>query len=200
MAVRIILVHGLQGHPYNTWRSDPAKHKQDEPLEETPGSKHRLFSRGVKLNLNRKDKGKRAQQRQDIGEEGRSDVPQDDTAVAQSGNHGEESITIAIDDEKPFKKNGTYWPLDLLPEKCPQARICVYGYDTLIAGYGRVNKNNLYQIAKDFLYELPLHRDENIPLLFVAHSLGGLVVKEVIPSEHIEFPAANIGPGTHTIL
>jgi hypothetical protein len=95
----------------------------------------------------------------------------------------QESVVIAIDDEKPFRKKGIYWPLDLLAEKCPQARISVYGYDTLIAGYARVNKNTLYQIAMDFFHELPLHRAVNLPIIFIAHSLGGLVVKEVIPSE-----------------
>lgn len=156
----------------------------------------------MKLRSKSKDKGKqtsRPEQTQDVGVEGRSDVQQDETA-SSAGSYAEESLTIAIDDEKPFEKTDIYWPLDLLPEKCPQARICVYGYDTLIAGYERVNKNTLYQIATDFLRELPLHRAGNLPLLFVAHSLRGLVVKEVVPSRCIGFTIANVNSGTHIVL
>lgn len=89
-------------------------------------------------------------------------------------------MQIVVDDEKPFPKSGLYWPLDLLADKCPEARISVYGYDTSVAGYARVNKNTLYQISMNFFHELPLHRERNLPLIFVAHSLGGLVLKEVL--------------------
>ncbi|KAF2878533.1 hypothetical protein BDV95DRAFT_589453 [Massariosphaeria phaeospora] len=160
----IILVHGLQGDPYKTWRSDPAKHDHDQLLD--PSRTGRALHRLLRWRSRSKS--------QETGKQ----VLRDTTVEPES--HTEEGPRIQIDDEKPFQKKDIYWPLDLLAEKCPQARICVYGYDTLVAGYQRVNKDSLYQIAKNFFNELPSHGAGNLPTVFIAHSLGGLVVKEAL--------------------
>lgn len=136
--------------------SDPAKHKQDANRKEH--GLRNLFHR--KPNSKSKETGKQASKTgrsQDDGDEGRGNVHQDEppTAAAEPGSHAAESLTIAIGDEEPFKKEDTYWPLDLLAEKCPQAYISVYGYDTSIAGYTRVNKDTLYQIAMNFFTSFP---------------------------------------------
>jgi pimeloyl-ACP methyl ester carboxylesterase len=81
-------------------------------------------------------------------------------------------------------KGTVYWPRDLLPKVIPQARVLTYGYDTHIRHVvGRpVSTSTLYAHAGDFLAALESNRrkDPSRPLVFVAHSLGGLIVKEAL--------------------
>lgn len=74
-----------------------------------------------------------------------------------------------------------YWPRDLLPDDCPEARIITWGYDTVVThGYSRAtSKNNIFAHAKDLLFSLNRERSQDTPIIFVAHSLGGIIVKEV---------------------
>lgn len=68
------------------------------------------------------------------------------------------------------------------------ARVLVYGYDTNVRhSLGTpISKNTVYDIALDFLKSLEAERRSQParPLLFVAHSLGGIVVKEVLRRSH----------------
>jgi len=236
----IILIHGLQGHPYKTWTSDPAQYNHDQATETTSTTKRRGLHFGTLLRekftskskskdkqpasrpepiqsdndqerrdnqgpedstQEEDDRGRRdesagnerrqgdrnpqgeSNQSQGLSVQGRTDDHRSPSSrdVRPAENNSQQEVThIAIDDKKPFIKSHTYWPLDLLAETCPQARISVYGYDTLVVGYARVNKNTLYQIAMDFFHELPLRRSRKIPIIFIAHSLGGLVLKEVM--------------------
>jgi hypothetical protein len=77
-----------------------------------------------------------------------------------------------------------YWPRDLLPTTIPDGRILTYGYDTnLRHAFGPpLNKATVFDIARDFLVALEAERRANPtrPILFVAHSLGGIVVKEML--------------------
>lgn len=77
-----------------------------------------------------------------------------------------------------------YWPKHLLPEALPSARVFVYGYDTKVRHTlgAPVSKNNVYDIASDFLRTLEAERrsQPSRPLMFIAHSLGGIVVKELL--------------------
>ncbi|KAJ3565192.1 hypothetical protein NPX13_g7590 [Xylaria arbuscula] len=80
---------------------------------------------------------------------------------------------------------GTYWPKDLLPTTVTDARIMTYGYDTHIkhAFAGQTSQNNVYNISWDFLIALEAQRQEHIserPIIFIVHSLGGIVVKEML--------------------
>jgi hypothetical protein len=77
-----------------------------------------------------------------------------------------------------------YWPRDLLPGTIPNARVLTYGYDTHIGhrfGSPR-SRNTVYDIAWNFLVALEAERRERQtrPVLFIVHSLGGIVVKEML--------------------
>ncbi|GAW25133.1 putative protein SERAC1 [Rosellinia necatrix] len=82
------------------------------------------------------------------------------------------------------RKDASYvfWPRDLLPVECPGARILVFGYDTIVAKHqfaGAVNKNSIFAHSKDLVNELSRARPVERPILFVTHSLGGIIIKEV---------------------
>ncbi|KAL8792151.1 MAG: hypothetical protein Q9195_005247 [Heterodermia aff. obscurata] len=77
-----------------------------------------------------------------------------------------------------------YWPEDLVPSTVPEARVLTYGYDTHIRHKlgPPGSRNTVYDIAWDFLVALEAERREepSRPIIFVVHSLGGIVVKEVL--------------------
>ncbi|KAI4223710.1 MAG: hypothetical protein L6R36_005206 [Xanthoria steineri] len=84
----------------------------------------------------------------------------------------------------PVDSELVYWPKHLLPQTFPSARVFAYGYDTRVrhALGAPVSKNNVYDIASDFLRTLEAERrsQPSRPLIFIAHSLGGIVVKELL--------------------
>ena len=88
------------------------------------------------------------------------------------------------------EKSTIYWPTDLLPAQCPGARILVYGYETkTIRGLLRAtNKTGIFALGQDFLYDLQRERSggPRKPIIFVAHSLGGVLVKEMLSSAVVE--------------
>ena len=49
-----------------------------------------------------------------------------------------------------------FWPFDLLPEDCPDARIITWGYDSVITRFfgGAVNQGSIFAHAKDLLFAL----------------------------------------------
>ena len=77
-----------------------------------------------------------------------------------------------------------YWPKDLLPQTVPGARVLTYGYDTNVrhSVIGAISQNTIHDHGWNFLCAVEeLRRDEPLrPLLLIAHSLGGLIVKEAL--------------------
>ncbi len=78
----------------------------------------------------------------------------------------------------------TYWPLDFLPASCPNARILTWGYHTLVTrGTPLRQQPTLLDHANDLLVTLAGVRATQgaraRPVVFVAHSTGGILVKEV---------------------
>ena len=88
-----------------------------------------------------------------------------------------------VEKEKPIDPD-VYWPLDLLPASCPNARIMTWGCHTIASG-GRLprNQNDIFAHADELLQDLTTLRDETNTIgrsiIFVAHSVGGVIVKEV---------------------
>ncbi|KAJ9136895.1 Ankyrin repeat domain-containing protein 50 [Pleurostoma richardsiae] len=81
-------------------------------------------------------------------------------------------------------KKAVYWPRDLVPITVPHARVLTYGYDTHIRHslVSPENTSTVYDFAHDLLVELGSQRQAAPlrPVLFIAHSLGGIVVKEML--------------------
>ncbi|RYP68486.1 hypothetical protein DL771_006638 [Monosporascus sp. 5C6A] len=86
--------------------------------------------------------------------------------------------------EKGNSSTPVYWPRDLLPKTIPYARVLTHGYDTHLRHVldRPLNRATVYDIAWDFLVALEAERrhEPSRPILFVAHSLGGIIVKEML--------------------
>lgn len=78
-----------------------------------------------------------------------------------------------------------FWPGDLLPVALPDARIFTWGYDANVTSvFSFASQSTVSQHAKQLLADLAAVRttpaQNQRPLIFVVHSLGGIVVKDAL--------------------
>ncbi|KAI1200124.1 hypothetical protein F5X97DRAFT_294153 [Nemania serpens] len=94
--------------------------------------------------------------------------------------HGLNPLNKEYHAEATWTSEGKLWLNDFLPKRIPRARICLFGYNSNVAfgtsaagirEQGENILNHLEQIRTD---------DPRRPLIFVCHSLGGLVVKRAL--------------------
>ncbi|KAK4450537.1 protein SERAC1 [Podospora aff. communis PSN243] len=117
-------------------------------------------------------------------------------AIHGLGGHFVNTWTRPGNNGKKSKKGGNgntgagdssvFWLRDLLPEKFPNARIMTYKYESKILR----NKSKYASVsntARALLEQLLQYRGTcpDRPIVFIVHSLGGLVAKQVsIPTSH----------------
>lgn len=79
------------------------------------------------------------------------------------------------------KQSRVMWLRDLLPQHLPNIRIMTYGYNAKFRNF--TGHQDLRSIAAKLLTELvDLRKTENElcrPIVFVCHSLGGIIAKKV---------------------
>ncbi|KAK4233761.1 Alpha/Beta hydrolase protein [Achaetomium macrosporum] len=87
----------------------------------------------------------------------------------------------------------TFWPAELLPTDCPTARIVSFGYNADIAKFYPESSETIApeltidDYSRALLEALKLLRgneDLERPIIFVAHSMGGLVVANALSANH----------------
>lgn len=93
--------------------------------------------------------------------------------------HGLNPTNKASHAELTWTAGGKLWLRDFLPKRLPKARVLLFGYNSNVAF--ETSTAGVLEQAENLLNLLDLHRkaDENRPIIFVAHSLGGIVVKRV---------------------
>ncbi|CAL8576544.1 hypothetical protein XPA_002420 [Xanthoria parietina] len=146
----IIVVHGLFGHPYHTWASKSSSSR-------SKSSRHRSAVRSFHPTSAGSSRGRlpsRKWNRQQL---------------ATTANTAETTVL---------------WPRDLLPNVVHDARIFTWGYDADIDGFGSASQSTIYQHAGSLLSDIADQREKSpcyrAPILFVVHSLGGIVVKAAL--------------------
>ncbi|KAH8900458.1 hypothetical protein GQ53DRAFT_128407 [Thozetella sp. PMI_491] len=109
--------------------------------------------------------------------------------------------------ERTWTANTTLWPKTLLPSKIPNARVLTFGYDANVVQWGQaVSRSRVADHASNLLNGLVTHREEDNtndrPIIFICHSLGGLVCEEalVISNDEPETSFKNIARLTKGIL
>ena len=80
---------------------------------------------------------------------------------------------------KPAGDNGRLWLRDDLPKRPPHDRVVLYVY-TETVGYGS-DRGGFIDKANDLLEDLRIDRrqEPHRPLIFLSHSLGGILVEQV---------------------
>ncbi|KND93937.1 Kinesin light chain [Tolypocladium ophioglossoides CBS 100239] len=99
----------------------------------------------------------------------------DIVAVHGLNGHREKTWTAA---------NGIHWLRDLLPNDLPRARILCWGYNANIHASSIVNSQYMYNhalnLVADLLGKRKATNSTERPIIFVAHSLGGIIVKSAL--------------------
>jgi hypothetical protein len=99
-------------------------------------------------------------------------------------------------------KTKVLWPKTLLPKRQPQTRVLSFGYsadiyhNSSIAGI-RGNARSLLNMLFDYRED---QRDSGRPIVFLAHSLGGLVVKQALVFAQRETQYSSIAGATRGIV
>lgn len=163
----IVLVHGLHGHPYRSWTGA-------EPRVPDSESSSLLLP---EASLDSNDRGREALQRMFSGLSTSCSKRSSSAPLRSGGYPSLERVPETIDGSPA----SVFWPADLLPRECRDSRVLMFGYGSEITKYtaGQRDRNTLLSHSRALLCSLARERCIDRPLIFVAHSLGGIVVKEV---------------------
>lgn len=161
----ICFVHGLMGHPFKTWYDERGPGTEEATAGSTTKKWKSVF------------RSSRIKGKQKIAAD----------------------VDVDVSQNEPRKYTGFYWPFDCVPDDFPNVRVLTYGYDSHPSHFyvGKTNKMTITQHTQTLLQKLTNNRVDCLtrPIIFVAHSLGGILVKDAIiqsgkyenqhPSKHL---------------
>ncbi|KAH6854879.1 hypothetical protein B0I37DRAFT_395223 [Chaetomium sp. MPI-CAGE-AT-0009] len=174
--VDIVFVHGFTGHPKDTWLYKAKSHSGNRAKRHAPdGGPGDAVWRSKIRKLDIFDR------RSSAATSTAPPVQSNRTTLVDDANMND---AVEIEGQR---QEDIYWPADLAPKTIPGSRILTYGYDTRLGHRltGRpVSKKSVYDHAWDLLCEFEYLRrnlnEKDRPILFIAHSLGGIIVKEAL--------------------
>ncbi|KAH7109099.1 hypothetical protein B0J11DRAFT_601969, partial [Dendryphion nanum] len=80
--------------------------------------------------------------------------------------------------ETPSQSPGVFWPEHFLAPDIPEAIVWTFGYN--VDSLAGKNMNTVNDHSRDLVNRLERELDDNRPIVFIAHSLGGIVLKDAI--------------------
>ncbi|KAI9760923.1 MAG: hypothetical protein M1835_000077, partial [Candelina submexicana] len=96
--------------------------------------------------------------------------------------------------------NGKLWLKDFLPERLPRARVMLYGYNSnVVLGSSTAGVWDFADILLERLYQ-KRKKAPNRPIIFICHSLGGIVVKEALVAAKRNRTYKSIPEATYAIV
>jgi hypothetical protein len=153
----LCFVHGLGGHPQGTWNYGKTR-TADAPDGAASVNKPKERS-SLSIGLER------------LGLKKRQPVK----------NEGVNDQAPAVDGEND---TSCFWPFELVPDDFDNVRILTYGYDSHPSHFykGSTNQMTITQHSQKLLQQITNVRTKcrGRPIIFVAHSLGGILVKDMI--------------------
>ncbi|KAI1264531.1 hypothetical protein F5Y18DRAFT_436909 [Xylariaceae sp. FL1019] len=152
----VILIHGFGGHPARSWQYEHPpvlKRTTSDPSTHNSSLKER-FEKSAESLLSQVRKG---------------------TPLSVT------SISFA-ESEPP---TAVFWPRDILPPLCPSARVVTWGYHVARRDDALVQSQpDIFAHADELVKDLVRFRNDGDanqrPLAFVAQSIGGVIVKEML--------------------
>ncbi|KAJ6192019.1 hypothetical protein J3E72DRAFT_176595, partial [Bipolaris maydis] len=153
----IVFVHGLLGHPRETWETAKAT-AAASANHGSSGTMKRY--RGLKSWFQRRAN--------------RSVVTSTEQVHIPTSSPTSSAPALA--------PSTVFWPEEYLAVDIPQARVWTYGYNADVVGafFGAQNRNSISEHGRDLSVKLERQIDNEKPLAFVVHSLGGIVLKDAI--------------------
>lgn len=86
---------------------------------------------------------------------------------------------VSVPSSSPSK---VFWPEQYLASDIPQTIVWTYGYNADVIGglFQANNQNSISQHGRDLSVKLERDIENGKPIVFVAHGLGGIIVKDAI--------------------